>query len=85
MRLISGERLRNAIARKGLSYGQFAEQVPCSKAMVGFLCKEDRRTCTPELAEKIARRLEVDLDYLFVPSVSLDKGENVPSRKRAAA
>ena len=85
MRLISGERLGRLIAKKGLSYAQFAEQVPCSKSMVGHLVTETRRSCTPELAEKIARRLETELDVLFVPSMPLDAGRDVPQRRTAAA
>jgi transcriptional regulator with XRE-family HTH domain len=84
MRLISGERLGRLIAKKGLSYSQFAEQVPCSKSMVGHLVTETRRSCTPELAERIARRLDTELDVLFVPSVSIDDGRINKQQKVAA-
>jgi plasmid maintenance system antidote protein VapI len=84
MRLISGERLGRLIERKGLSYREFAEDVDCSKSMVGHLVTETRRTCTPELAERIARRLDTELDVLFVPSVSLDDGRAVRQQRVAA-
>lgn len=85
MRLISGERLGRLINRKGLSYAQFAEQVPCSKSMIGHLVTETRRSCTPELAEKIARRLDTEIELLFVPSVSIDAGRSVQQQKRRVA
>lgn len=85
MRLISGDRLRKAIERKGLTYQEFADQVPCSKSMVGHLCTETRRSCTPQLAEAIARRLDADIDYFFVPSVPLDKGQLTKQHTRKVA
>lgn len=86
MKLISGDRLKRKIRDEGVSYEAFGKSVDCSKAMIGMLCTEQRRTCTPQLAEAIARRLRLDLDYLFVPSVSLDRSRpvNVQSKKVAA-
>lgn len=90
MRVISGDRLRTLIANKGLSYQQFADdvktdEVRCSKSMVGHLCTGERTSCTPELAERIARRLEVPIDVLFVPSISLDAGHSLPQRRKKVA
>lgn len=84
MRLISGDRLGRLIDRKDLSYREFAEEVGCSKSKIGHLVKGIRPTCTPELAERIARRLDIDLDVLFVPSVPIDDGRSVQQRKVAA-
>lgn len=84
MRLISGDRLRRLIKRKGLSYREFAEDVGCSKSMVGHLVTETRRSCPPELAERIARRLDTDLDVLFVPSVPIDSGRPVQQQRAVA-
>lgn len=90
VKVIDGERLRKLILQKGLSYTELAEDVRtpgvrCSKSMIGHLVTGERPSCTPQLAERIARRLEVPLDVLFVPSVSLDKGQTVKRQARKAA
>lgn len=78
MRVISRERLYRRMVEKGYSCRSLARDVSVyrkvSSAMIGHLVSGERATCKPDLAEAIARRLDVDVDMLFVPSVSLDRG-----------
>jgi transcriptional regulator with XRE-family HTH domain len=84
MRLISKERLKRQMQLKGYSLGALAEDVKVSKGFISHLTAGRKTTCTPRVAEEIARRLEVDLEILFVPSVSIDSGR-VDQRQKAAA
>lgn len=85
MRLISKERLRRQMTVKGYGLGTLAKDANVSKGFVSHLCAGRRTTCTPAVAERIARCLEVDLDILFVPSLSIDKQRSVDRQTRSAA
>jgi transcriptional regulator with XRE-family HTH domain len=86
MRLRSSDTLRALMQQKGVSYQDMALAAGCSKGFVSHLAKERKTTCTPAVADRIARRLDVPLDLLFVASPSISKGQDGHhSRKRAAA
>lgn len=84
MRLISEDRLRRQMTAVGVSYQDLADSARVSKGFISHLVKARKKTCTPRVAEAIARRLGVDMELLFVPSVSIDTGRGIQQRKVAA-
>lgn len=78
VKLTSADTLTALIAQRTLSYATLARYAGCSKGFVSHLTSGRRTTCTPQLAERIAEALQVPLELLFVPSVSLTKSQ--PSR-----
>lgn len=85
MRLISGGTLRALMEQKGVSYADMALAAGCSKGFVSHLAKGRKKTCTPAVAERIARRLDVPLTLLFVPSTSTTAGGSDQQSKKGAA
>lgn len=83
MRLRSGALLRELMNTKGLSNADVALSAKCGRTWISALVNERRTSCSPDLAERIAKRLEVPLEVLFVPKVSADSGRN-DKRKVAA-
>ncbi|MCW2902893.1 MAG: hypothetical protein JWO67_5158 [Streptosporangiaceae bacterium] len=84
MRLISARTLRALMDQKGVSLQDLADAARVSKGFVSHLTAERKKTMTPRVAEAIARRLDVPLQLLFVPSVSPAKGQIVTRTGRAA-
>ena len=84
MRLISPERLRAQMLRKDVSYQDLADAAGVSKGFISHLCRGRKKTMTPRVADAIARRLDMDLELLFVPSISIDSARPVQQRKVAA-
>lgn len=76
MRLIDRARLRDTMTVVALSTRELAFLAGCSKGMVDHLLAGRKRTCTPELAVRIAWALRVPLDYLFEPKI--DHGATAP-------
>lgn len=70
MRLESGEILRAWMRRRRVSERTLARYAGCSRAMIGHLLHERKTTCTPQLAERIAEALDVELSSLFTPKMS---------------
>lgn len=70
MRLTSAETLRALMNQRGMSLGRLARYAGCSKSFISHLLSGRRRTCTPQLADRIAEALEVPLELLFVVNVS---------------
>ncbi|WP_378735988.1 helix-turn-helix domain-containing protein [Nocardia brasiliensis] len=66
MRLTSGETLRALMRQRGDTMDSLGRKAGCSRSFIGQLCKEDKRSCTPELAARIAEALAVPADLLFV-------------------
>ncbi|MEU7221138.1 helix-turn-helix transcriptional regulator [Nocardia iowensis] len=66
MRLTSGETLRALMRQRGDTMDSLARKAGCSRSFIGQLCKEAKRSCTPELAARIAEALAVPSDLLFV-------------------
>lgn len=80
MRLSSPEMLRATMDRRGFSMARLARYAGCSKSMVGHLTTGHKKTCTPELAGRIAEALDVPTELLFVQSSSTFRSQNVPAR-----
>lgn len=84
MRLTSPEMLRVTMQRREFSMERLARYAGCSKSFIGFLCKGDKRSCTPELANRIAEALDVPTELLFVAQVSTSRSRSVNSVKAAS-
>jgi transcriptional regulator with XRE-family HTH domain len=70
MRLQSGNTLQALIEQRGLNQSRLAEAAGCSRSFINGLCSGQRRSCTDELAARIAEVLLVPLDVLFAPNKS---------------
>jgi transcriptional regulator with XRE-family HTH domain len=77
MRLQSGNTLQALIEQRGMNQSRLAEAAGCSRSFVNGLCSGQRRSCTDELAGRIAEVLQVPLDVLFAPTQSPAWGSNV--------
>jgi transcriptional regulator with XRE-family HTH domain len=85
MRLASAATLRALMAQKGVSLADMARAAGTSKGFISHLTAERRNTCSPPVAERIARRLDVPLTVLFVPSTSITSGGNTQQRRKVVA
>lgn len=70
MRVSSAEMLHATMKRRDFSMARLARYAGCSKSMIGHLTTGHKKTCSPELAERIAEALDVPLELLFVPQSS---------------
>lgn len=90
MQLTSGKILRGLMDAKGLSNADVAMTVrkdngePLGRTFVSALVNGRRRSCSPKVAEGIARRLEVPLEVLFMPKESAGSSENVHTERKSA-
>lgn len=80
MQLRSGLLLRDIMDRKHLSNADVALHAKVQRTFISALVNARRSSCKPATAERIAERLEVPLEVLFVPKTSAvsgrrDKGE----------
>lgn len=89
MRLKSPEILRAFMDQKNFSMNRLARYAGCSKAMIGYLAKGDKTTCSEPLAQAIAEALDVPLLALFdrmESAVSVrNSGNRQTTKKKAAA
>lgn len=76
MRLRSGSLLRELMNTKHLSNADVALHAKCGRTFISALVNGRRTSCTPTLASRIAERLEVPVEVLFVPKASADSGRN---------
>ena len=78
MRLQSPDLLRSLMEdeRRNFSMSRLARYAGCSKSFISHLTSGRKKTCTPDLAERIAEALDVPVELLFVPSASADGGRN---------
>ncbi len=84
MKLTSGKILRGLMDTKGLSNADVALHAGCGRTFISALVNDRRDSCTPRVAMRIAERLEVPLEALFVPKQSAVSGNNDKPRRRAA-
>lgn len=90
MRLISPHRLAAFVGdprrdpSKKMSARRLAQYVDCHPSMIDGLVTGRKRTCTPELATRIAEVLGVNLDALFVPRNSNDT-RTAPNQREVVA
>lgn len=80
MRLTSGKILRGLMDTKRLSNEDVARHAEVGRTFISALVNERRTSCTPKVAERIAERLEVPLEMLFVPRQSAVSGHNVAEK-----
>jgi transcriptional regulator with XRE-family HTH domain len=85
MRLTSGQILRAFMDTKGLSNADIAAHARVGRTFISALVNERRTSCTPEVALRIAERLEVPLEVLFTPRPSAASGGSVSTRRKDAA
>ena len=85
MRLTSADTLRALMAQKDVSYSDLAAAATVSKGFVSHLTSGRKNTCTPRVADAIARRLDIPLAVLFMPSAPSQAGRRVSSGKTVAA
>ena len=83
MRLTSGKILRGLMDSKRLSNADVAAHAGVGRTFISALVNDRRSSCTPRVAERIAERLEVPLEVLFVPRASAMSGQTT-KRKVAA-
>lgn len=84
MKLRSGSLLRALMDTKGVSNADVGMASGVGRTFISALVNERRTSCKPEVAERIARRLEVPLDVLFDPRASAGSGCD-DNRLRASA
>ena len=82
MKLISGNRLRNIMDKHDLSNADVALSAGVGRTFISALVNGRRSSCTPKVAERIAERLQVPLDVLFVPRVTADSGRGAAAKSR---
>jgi transcriptional regulator with XRE-family HTH domain len=85
MRLTSATTLRALMEQKDVSYADMARAAGRSKGFISHLTSGRRRTCLPEVADRIARRLDVHLELLFVESLSTTTVRAARQQRRTAA
>lgn len=84
MRLISKHALRLWMEQKDVSLQDLANSAEVSKGFISHLTAGRKSTMTPKVAVAIARRLDVPLETLFVPSISSDTTQPVKQGRKAA-
>lgn len=84
MRLTSGKILRGLMDTKRLSNADVALAAGVGRTFISALVVERRTSCTPKVAERIAERLEVPLEVLFVPKTSAASGSNSKREAKVA-
>ena len=83
MRLTSGKTLRGLMEAKHLSNADVGMSAGVGRTFISALVNGRRTSCTPGVAERIAERLQVPLDVLFVPNASAASGQNAKTRRVA--
>lgn len=82
MQLIDKEILKLHMEHKGFSAGKLASRSDCSRGMIFHLTSGRKRSCSKELAERIAESLNLPVESLFVPNIPSARGKSVQRRKR---
>jgi transcriptional regulator with XRE-family HTH domain len=77
MRLQSGDTLKALMQQRGFSMARLGRYAGCSKTFIHGLCSGDKRSCTPQLGERIAEALDVPLRVLFVVEESSNTSRNI--------
>lgn len=80
MRLTSGKILRGLMDAKRLSNADVAAHAGVGRTFISALVNDRRSSCTPRVAERIAERLEVPLEVLFVPRASATSGRQIKDK-----
>ncbi|GGG04475.1 hypothetical protein GCM10007304_18240 [Rhodococcoides trifolii] len=81
MRLTSQDTLRALMKQRGFSMDRLGRYAGCSKSFISHLCSGHKKSCTNELAVRIAEALEVPIELLFVNEQSAASGRIIRSQK----
>lgn len=84
MQLKSTDYFKDTIRQRGFSYSDVAEMARCHKSMIGQLASGHRKSCSPELAERISRCLGVLPGLLFDERASATSGSDVLNERISA-
>jgi transcriptional regulator with XRE-family HTH domain len=84
MRLKSPEILQAFMKQKNFSMSRLARYAGCSKAMIGYLAKGTKTTCSEPLAIAISEALDVPIKALFDRETSAVSVRNSGNRQSAA-
>jgi plasmid maintenance system antidote protein VapI len=84
MKLTSGKILRGLMDSRNVSNADVAMAAGCGRTWISALVNERRTSCTPEVAERIARYLQVPLEVLFIPKTSAVSGRAVSDERIAS-
>lgn len=85
MKLRSKEILIAFMEDKDFSTQRLATYADCSKSMIGHLRSGHKKSCTPELADRISEALGVPRVALFDEQASAGSGQNVRMVEKAPA
>jgi plasmid maintenance system antidote protein VapI len=84
MRLTSGKILRGLMDQRQVSNEDVARAAGVGRTFISALVNERRTSCTPAVADRIARYLQVPLEIIFVPKTSTTSGSS-SQRERIAS
>lgn len=84
MKLIDPAILGAHMNHRDMTQSRLAQYAGCSRQFIYQLLKEDRKSCTPKLAEAIEDVLNVPRGALFVPNESQSKGRSIHSKGTVA-
>jgi transcriptional regulator with XRE-family HTH domain len=76
--------LLELMERKDFNMARLARYAGCSRQFIWQICRGQKKSMTPKVAENIAEALDVPLGVLFLPSVASASDQNVKSTRRAA-
>lgn len=83
MRLQSADTLKALMQQHDFSMARLARYAGCSKTFIHGLCSGEKRSCTPQLGERIAEALDVPVRVLFVVEGSSNSLRNIRNRVTA--
>lgn len=84
MRLQSGDTLRALMKQKKFSMARMGRYADVSQSFIHRLCTEEKRSCKPRTAERIAEALDVPVSLLFVLKESPNVGQSISNKETAA-
>lgn len=80
----SAPAFRGLLEDRGFSMGRTGRYAGCAKSFIHALCAGTKKTCTPQLAERIAEALDVPMGLIFVIEQSADCGQKSSQQKISA-
>jgi plasmid maintenance system antidote protein VapI len=83
MKLRSAEILKAFMKDQDFSMGRLARYAGCSKSFISHLVSGRKKSCTTDLADRIAEAFGVPTVALFEPQASADGGHDNKSRSAA--
>lgn len=84
MKLTSADTLKALMRDRNCSQERLARYAGCSKSFISHLTSGRKKSCSSELADRIAEALNLPTEVLFVPGDSTD-GRSFPKYKGRSA